>query len=297
MLELASFKKRIWLWVFSKRFSPRNLLKFIGAGLFAAGHGLQCIHKGSAAAWSWGGAPRKTRGFFDQRRVVHCTCDLNHTKIFSTDLDVGHFHLFELRNTPIGATSWPVLLVCVQSAYYQLNKHQNSFFENTRITQWPFWREKEVASLSAKIGRSVCFFRIPLRGTLPLGVPCWAARSPSHYWHLGLMAGSFCLVSPWFWEKVSTFYPRFWVFLVLEDFKNTFITHPIPETKENTEKHQKEFESGELCKTFLSLSEVVAPCGLWSIAATCLACRYWEVATWHWSLCCLAETALGWGKW
>ena len=35
----------------SEFFSPRNLLKFIGASVFAAGHALQCIHKGKAAAW------------------------------------------------------------------------------------------------------------------------------------------------------------------------------------------------------------------------------------------------------
>ena len=35
----------------SEFLSPRNLLKFIGASVFAAGHALQCIHKGKAAAW------------------------------------------------------------------------------------------------------------------------------------------------------------------------------------------------------------------------------------------------------
>ncbi|CAK9044385.1 unnamed protein product [Durusdinium trenchii] len=48
------------LYVHSYRRSPAlaealgNLLKFIGAGLFAAGHGLQCIHKGSAEYTDWG---------------------------------------------------------------------------------------------------------------------------------------------------------------------------------------------------------------------------------------------------
>ena len=31
--------------------NPRNLLKFIGASVFALGHALQCIHKGNCETW------------------------------------------------------------------------------------------------------------------------------------------------------------------------------------------------------------------------------------------------------